>query len=127
MNTRPRASLTIAVLLLVLLGVGHLFVPFVPDADKIPPLVVYGDVVLGVASLIAALGLMKLTRWGLIITLLTAALNVLSAAPGVVAAPNPGLRAVTTAYVVVSLLIIALAAFSSELKPSTHRTPQVQE
>lgn len=94
--------------LLALLGVGHLFVPFAPDAEKIPSVVVYGDVALGAVSLVAAFGLLKLARWGRVLTLIVAALNILSAAPGVVAAPNLALHIVTVAYVVLSLVIIAL-------------------
>jgi hypothetical protein len=113
--------------MLVLLGVGHLFVPFVPDADKIPLLVVYGDVVLGAASLVAAFGLWKPTHWGLILTLIIATLNVLSSAPGVVAAPTFGLRVVTTVYLVVSLVIIALVALPSPRTPAVRRASALQE
>lgn len=127
MNTRPQPSVTFALIVLVLLGVGHLFVPFAPDADKIPSVVVYGDVVLGVVSLVAAYGLFKLTLWGRILTLIVAALNVLSAAPGVVSAPNLELRVVTAMYVVLSLVIIALVARPSELKPSAQRATAAQE
>ncbi len=127
MSIRSRTSLMAALVMLVLLGVGHLFVPFVPDADKIPSLVVYGDVVLGVASLVAAFGLLKATQWGLILTLIIATLNVLSAAPGIVAAPNPWLRVVTTVYLVVSLVIIALAVLPTERKLSVHRASTPQE
>ncbi len=127
MNTRPQPSVMFALIVLVLLGVGHLFVPFAPDADKIPSVVVYGDVVLGVVSLVAAYGLFKLTLWGRILTLIVAALNVLSAAPGVVSAPNLELRVVTAMYVVLSLVIIALVARPSELKPSAQRATAAQE
>ena len=109
-NSGSRTAISIALIVLVLLGVGHIFVPWAPDADKIPLVVVYGDVVLGVASLVAAAGLMKRAQWGSILTLIIAALNILSAAPGVVAAPNPALRVVTAAYVLLSLVIIALMA-----------------
>ncbi len=114
MNTRVRASLMVALVLLALLGVGHLFVPFAPDADKIPPLVRYGDVALGAVSLIAAFGLWKRAQWGRVLTLTIASLNVLSAAPGVVAAPNAALRVITAVYVVASLVIIALVVASAE-------------
>jgi hypothetical protein len=126
-NTRPQTSVTFALIILVLLGVGHLFVPLAPDADKIPSVVVYGDVALGVVSLVAAYGLLKLTRWGRILTLIVAALNVLSAAPGVVSAPNQELRVVTAVYVVLSLVIIALVAWPSARKPSARRAPAAQE
>lgn len=127
MNTKRPTALLSALVLLVILGVGHLFIPFVPDAGKIPSPVVYGDVLLGLMSLIAAFGLWKEQGWGAILTLIIAALNIVSAAPGVVVAPNMGLRVVTAVYVLVSLLIIALVAFSSERKLSAHRTPVPQE
>ncbi len=128
MNTKHPTSLLVALVLLVLLGVGHLFVPWVPDADKIPPVVVYGDVALGVISLVAAFGLWKLTRWGLILTLIISALNVLSAAPGVVAAPNPGLHVVAAVYVVLSVLIIVLVGLPSARQASAAaRAPAAKE
>jgi hypothetical protein len=127
MRIRSRTSLKAALAMLVLLGVGHLFVHFVPDADKIPLLVVYGDVVLGAASLVAAFALLKPTQWGLILTLIIAILNVLSAAPGVVVAPNAGLRVVTTMYLVVSLVMIALVALPSQHTPSVPRPSAPQE
>lgn len=106
-TTRPY-SLVVALILLVLLGVGHLFVPFVPDVEKIPSLVVYGDVVLGVTSLVAAFGLWQLRRWGLVLTFTILALNVASAVPGVLLAPNQGLQVVTAAYVILSILSMIL-------------------
>lgn len=127
MSVRSRTSLNAALLMLVLLGVGHLFVPFMPDTDKIPALVVYGDVVLGAASLVAAFGLLKPTQWGLILTLIIAILNVLSAAPGVVSAPNTGLRVVTAVYLVVSSVIIALVALPSKRALSVQRASAPQQ
>lgn len=127
MSTRSRTSLMAALVVLVLLGVGHLFMPFVPDADKIPRLVVYGDVVLGAVSLVAAFGLFKLAQWGIILTLIISALNILSAAPGVVAAPNAGLHVIAAVYLVLSLVIIALVVFPSERKPSAHRVSAARE
>lgn len=127
MNTKRPTALLSALVLLLILGVGHLFIPFLPDAGKIPSIVVYGDVILGLVSLIAAFGLWNLKRWGIILTLIIAALNVLSAAPGVVAAPNSGLRVAATVYLVLSLVIIALMAFSPESKLSAHHTPVTQE
>ena len=116
MNTKRPTAIVSALILLVILGVGHLFVSVMPDADKIPLAVVYGDVVLGVLSLVAAFGAWNRKRWGVTLTFIVAALNIVSAAPGVVAAPNMGLRVVTVAYVLVSLLIIGLMAMPSERK-----------
>lgn len=113
-NTKRSTAVVSALILLVALGVGHLFVPVMPDADKIPLFVVYGDVALGVLSLVAAFGMWNMKRWGVILTFIIAALNIVSAAPGVMAAPNEWLRVVTAVYVLISLLIIGLLATSSE-------------
>jgi hypothetical protein len=115
-NTKRPTTMLVALALLVILGIGHLFVPFMQGADKIPPVVVYGDVVLGVLSLITGVGLWNLKRWGVWLTFLIAALNIISAAPGVVAAPNVELRVITTVYVLVSLLIIVLMVIPTERK-----------
>ena len=113
MNSSRPMSLTIALALLVLMGVGHLFVPFVPDAAKIPAFVVYGDVVLGLIGLIAAFGLWRLKQWGLVLSLIILALNIISAAPGMFAAPNVGLQVVTAVYALLSLVSIALLGLPS--------------
>lgn len=114
MTLKRSTFLLTAFTLLVLLGVGHLTVPFVPGADKIPPLVRYGDVALGVLSLVAGFGLWNLQRWGVVLTVIIAALNIASAAPGMIAAPSRALQVVTVAYVVLSLLIIVLVMLRSE-------------
>jgi hypothetical protein len=114
---RSGALLT-ALALLVLLGLGHLIVPFVPDAEKIPAIVRYGDVALGALSLIAGFGLWRLQQWGMILTIIIAALNIVSAAPGVIAAPNLGLQVVTAVYVALSLVIIVLMIAPSTRKAS---------
>jgi peptidoglycan/LPS O-acetylase OafA/YrhL len=123
---RTTALLTVLVLLLVL-GIGHLFVPFVPDAEKIPPTVRYGDIVLGILSLITAIGLWNVQRWATVLTTIIAALNILSAAPGIVAAPNSALRVVTAVYVVLSLLIIILIALRSARWSTASRVSATQE
>lgn len=122
MTSKRSAALLTVLALLVLLGVGHLTVPFAPDADKIPPLVRYGDVALGLVSLVAGFGLWNLQRWGIILTLIIAALNIVSAAPGMISAPSLGLQVVTAAYVVLSLLIIVLVMLRSERKVAASRT-----
>lgn len=126
MATRPRTSLTIALVLLLLLGVGHLFVPFVAGANKIPSLVVYGDVALGALSLVAAFGLFKGARWGQILTLIIAVLNVVSAAPGVVAAPNQALHVAAAVYLVLSLVIFGLVALPAGRAGQPKQAPRVQ-
>ncbi|HEU5346756.1 MAG TPA: hypothetical protein VFU60_20580 [Ktedonobacterales bacterium] len=123
MDTKRSTLVVSALVLLVLLGVGHLFVPLAPDADKIPAVVQYGDVALGILSLVTAFGLWGVKRWGVVLTYMIAALNIVSAAPGIVAAPNAMLRVVTAIYVLVSLLIIGLMAISGQRRPSAQRIP----
>ena len=127
MATKRTAALVAALVLLLLLGIGHMFVPFVPDANKIPPFVRYGDVVLGILSVITTIGLWNLKRWATVMTSIIAALNIVSAAPGIVAAPNATLRAVTVAYVVLSLVIITLLALRSARRPTVPRISAAQE
>lgn len=122
MTLKRSVYLLAALTLLVLLGVGHLAVPFVPGADKIPPLVRYGDVALGVLSLVAGFGLWNLRRWGIVLTVIIAALNIASAAPGMIAAPSQALQVVTAAYVVLSLLLIVLVMVRSERTATAPRT-----
>lgn len=115
---RP-TPLAVAFVLIGLMGVGHLLVPFVPDVAKIPAAVVYGDVVLGVVGLIAAFGLWQLKRWGLVLSLIVLALNIVSAAPGVVSAPNVELHIVTAVYMLLSVLgIVLLALPSARIQPA---------
>lgn len=116
MNSTRSMSLAVALALLTLMGVGHLFVPFVPDAAKILAFVVYGDVVLGLIGLVAAIGLWRLKRWGLVLSLIILALNIVSAAPGMFAAPNVGLRVVTAVYAMLSVVSIALLGLPSARK-----------
>jgi hypothetical protein len=127
MATKRTTALITALVLLLCLGIGHMLVPFVPDADKIPAFVKYGDVVLGIVSLITAVGLWSVQRWAIVLTTIIAALNILSAAPGIVAAPNPALRVVTVAYVILSLVIIILIALRSGRWSATSRVSAAQE
>ncbi len=127
MATKRTTALINALVLLLCLGIGHMFVPFVPDVDKIPSFVRYGDVVLGIASLITAVGLWSVQRWAIVLTTIIAALNILSAAPGIVAAPKPALRVVTVAYVILSLVIIILIALHSGRRSATSRVSAAQE
>lgn len=127
MTSRPRLSLTVALALMLLLGAGHLFVSFAPDASQIPLVVVYGDMALGLLSLVAAFGLAKRARWGQVLTLVIAVLTVVSAVPGVVAAPNLALHVITAAYLVLSLVIFGLVAVPSNRGAFAPQTPSQRE
>ena len=113
MNTKRPTSLMVALILLALLSLGNLMFLFVPGTNNIPAAIVYSSVVAGVLGLVAALGLWKVRRWGMILTIIVSAFNILSAAPGLWVAPNPGLRITAGVYVALSVLIIVLVLLPS--------------
>jgi uncharacterized membrane protein (DUF2068 family) len=113
MKTKRSTPLIIAVALLALLSLGNLVLPFEPGANNIPALIIYSSVAAGVVGLIAAFGLWKARRWGIIVTIIVSAFNLLSSAPGLVAAPNTGLLVSAWAYVILSALIIVLVLLPS--------------
>ena len=116
MNTKRPTSLIVALVLLALLSLGNLVFPFEPGTNTIPPAIVYSAVAAGVIGLVAAFGLWKARRWGMILTIIVSAFNMLSAAPGLSAAPNPGLLVTAGVYVVLSALIIVLVLLPSARK-----------
>ena len=108
---RPRpTSVTVAAVLLALSSLLNL-VPL--PVEGVPAVVVYGALVLGVVGLVAAAGLWLLKRWGVWLAVAVSALNLLSAAPGIFAAPTAALRVAATTGVVVSALIIVLVVLPS--------------
>ncbi len=112
MNTQRPLSVTIAAVLLALFSVLNLAFPLFPT-EGIPAFVVYSGVALGVIGLVAAAGLWMLRKWSIRLTVIVALLNLLSAAPGITAAPNAALQVAATLTVVVCALIIALVVLPS--------------
>ena len=108
----PPQSVTVAAILLALLSLLNLASPLLPT-EGIPEFVVYLGVVLGVVGLISAAGLLMLRKWSISLTVIVALLNLLSAAPGISAAPNAALQLAATLTVVVSALIIVLVVLPS--------------
>lgn len=107
MNTRRPLPVAIAAILLALLSLPNLIFPLLPT-EGVPALVVYSNVVWGVAGLAAAAGLWMLRRWSMWLTIVLCALGILSAAPGLTAAPTVLLQVLATVGVVSSALIILL-------------------
>jgi uncharacterized membrane protein (DUF2068 family) len=101
---------TVAAVLLALSSLLNL-VPL--PVEGVPAVVVYGALVLGVVGLVAAAGLWLLKRWGFWLAVAVSALNLLSAAPGIFAAPTAALRVAATTGVLVSALIIVLVVVPS--------------
>ena len=104
---------TVAAVIQVLVSLLSLPGPLLPGSDQIPAVVIYGGIVLGVAGLVASAGLWMLQRWGLWLTIVVNVLGVLSAAPGVFAAPNAALQGAAIAGVLVSALVIVLVVLPS--------------
>ena len=112
MRQRP-LPITVAAVIQVLFSLLSLPGPLLPGSEQIPAVVIYGGIVLGVAGLVASAGLWMLKKWGLWLTVVVNVLGVLSAAPGVVAAPNAALQGAAIAGVVVSALVIVLVVLPS--------------
>ena len=113
MNTKRPMSLMVALVLLVLLSLGNVVLLFEPGANQIPAVIVYSGIAAGVIGLVAAVGLWRTRRWGMILTIIVSAFNLLSSAPGVLAGPNPGLQVLAGAYVVLSAVVIVLVVLPS--------------
>jgi hypothetical protein len=106
---RPRpVPVTVAAILMGLGSLANFPLPLLPGSEGIPAVVVYGGVVLGIVGLVAAVGLWRLRRRGLWLTIVVSALNLLAAAPGLTEAPNAALQAAAAAGVVVSAVSVVL-------------------
>ena len=75
-------------------------------AAGVPQAVILLAAVGGVAGLFAAYGAWKGKRWGIWLTILLSVVGALSAAPGVLFAPNNSLRASAIIGIVVSIFVI---------------------
>ncbi len=106
MSTRP-LPVTVAAILMALISLAGLPGPLLPGSEDVPAVVVYGGMVLGVAGLVATVGLWMLKKWGFWLTIVVSVLNILSAAPGIAFAPG-ALKAFAIVGVVVPALIIVL-------------------
>jgi len=112
MNTKRPVPLTIASILLALLSLGNLSLPLFH-----PPLeVTFVGIVLGILGLVAAFGLWRRKRWGMILTIIVSMLNALAAASGIVGAPNVLIKLQSTVGVVVSIVILVLVVLPSARK-----------
>jgi uncharacterized membrane protein (DUF2068 family) len=107
MNTQRPLPVAIAAVLLALFSVLNLAFPLFPT-EGIPALVVYSGVGLGVIGLVAAAGLWRLKRWSMWLAIVLCVLGILSAAPGITAAPTILLQVLATVGVVGSALIILM-------------------
>ncbi len=100
-------SLTVAAVLMALISLAALPGPLLPGSEAVPAVVLYSGIVLGVAGLIACVGLWLLKRWSFWLTIGVSALNLLSAAPGIAFAPG-AVKIVAAVAVLVSAVILVL-------------------
>ena len=64
---------------------------------------------MGLLGLLAAYGLWKAKRWGMIVAIIVSSLNALSAAPGLIVQPNPPALIGAGVTIALAVLIIVLA------------------
>ncbi len=112
MSPRP-LPVTVAAIIQALFSLLSLPGPLLPGSEGIPAVVLYSGIVLGVAGLVASAGLWMLKKWGLWLTIIVNVLGALSAAPGLVVAPNAVLGAAALVGVLISALIIVLVVLPS--------------
>src|SRR5215208_6036681 len=110
MSPRPQ-PVTVAAILLVLLSLFNF--PWVyellfPGAEEPPAFILYSGYVVGIAGLVAAIGLWMLKKWSYWATIVVCVLNFLLGAPGVVMAPGAALKVLIAVTEVVAILIIVL-------------------
>ena len=111
MRSRPPTVSAAAVLLALISVLNFLFVLL--PTDGIPAIAPYLAVVEGAAGLVGAIGLWRLTKWGLWLTIIVCVLNIVDGAGGVVGAPNTALQVAATITVIGFVLIIVLVVFPS--------------
>jgi hypothetical protein len=118
-RTRP-AAITAAVVLsaLVIIGnVASLALPSGSGDNQVPTFIIILGVILGIVGIPAAVGLWQLRKWGMILTVVVSALNLLSTAPGIAFGPNAGIRLFAGIGTLLPALIIVLV-----LLPDARRT-----
>lgn len=93
MSTRP-LPVIVAAILMALISLAGLPGPLLPGSEDVPAVVIYGGMVLGVAGLVATVGLWMLRKWGFWLTIVVSVLNILSTAPGIAFKLRDALRLV---------------------------------
>ena len=100
--------MTIAALLMALISLANLLSLWLPGAQDIPAVVIYGATVLGVVGLVGVVGLWLLRKWGLWLTSIVLVFYILSWAPRLAFAPSSGAHTLGAIGVLVPAIIIAL-------------------
>jgi uncharacterized membrane protein (DUF2068 family) len=111
-RSRPMA-VTVAIVLSVLVIVANFATPALPSGSgdyTVPTFVIVVGVILAVIGIGAVIGLWMLRKWGMILTVVVSAINLLLAAPGIVAGPSTWIKIFSAVFVLASALIIVLVA-----------------
>lgn len=116
MKRQHPASLTVAIVLLVLFSLVGLAGPLIPAHTQVPQAVVIASVILGIAGLIAAAGLWMRRRWAYWLAVVVSVVNFLSSAPGIPGSPTLLLHVTSTVSTIAAIVIIVLV-----LLPTTRR------
>ena len=117
MSARP-LPVTVAAVLLALLSMANLFSALFLS-ERVPALVLYLLVVLGVVGLVAAGGLWVLKRWALWPTIIVCVLTILSAAPGIATPSNAALLVAALLFVIGSAVTIFLIVLPNSRRSYT--------
>ena len=108
MNTSRPTVVTTAAVLLLLLSLFSLSTPIQPASIQPPLPVIIWALVVGVAGLVAVVGLWGLKRWSWLMTVILAAVSSLAAAPGIFAAPDVVGKSISVALIVLYALVFVL-------------------
>lgn len=114
MNTQRPVTITAAAALQALLSLGGLAfsIPMLLSGgaapDGPPAFIMALGVVIGALGLVAAVGLWRGKRWGMVVTIVLRVIDSLSAAPGVAFAPTMALRLAAVLGIALSIVVIAL-------------------
>jgi uncharacterized membrane protein len=113
---------TVAAILLVLLGLFGF--PFVwtllfPGVEEPPAFVIYSGLVIGILSLVVAVGLWLMKPWSLWAAVVVCVLNVLSVLPGVIVGPTAGIKVTCVVLVLAAVLALVLVVLPSSRRALT--------
>jgi len=114
MRSRP-LPVTIAAILMALFSLMNFPGPWwylVPGAVEATPMfVIYSGIVLGIVGIVAAVGLWMMKRWGLLLTIIVAVVNIVFNVLGLAMVPTVALQvaiAVQTIGFVLTIVLVML-------------------
>jgi hypothetical protein len=129
MSTRPLAAtaVTVAAILMALFSLMNFPGPWwylIPGAvEETPMFVIYSGIVLGIAGLVAVVGLWMLKKWGWWATIILCVINILLNLSGLAMVQSGALRAAiavqTIGFIVTIVLVVLPSARRALAAPSS--------